>query len=402
MLAILREYALERLDESDESTALHQAHASYYSGWLEEAEPHLNGRAQVEWFGRVKVELYNLQAAISWLLARQEFEHAGRMVAILWRYWATQSLLSEAQDWLGRVLSHADALSPLIHAKVLQGAGRLALLRADYTQAHTLQQQSLALFRVADDPLGQAAVLQSLGETESVQGNHQAAEAYLQEGLGLYRQLNNEAGVGRCLNLLGSLVVKSGDFAQAEPLLSESLKLARAHGSAEAVALALYDLGGVLRAQGKYAEAEQHYRESLKIFEELDSSVGVGTMLYNLGFTLQGLLDYAGALQHFLKALKLLQPLDEPVAIAECLIGVAGAFVYFSKRPLAVRTLSAANAILTNLNAEEQLDEVDQAQYQRIYTALHTTEIDWQTEWTAGQLMALEAVVREVFQEAGL
>ena len=398
MLTVLREYALERLNELGESAALRQKHALYYCAWLEEAQPHLNGRDQIEWYGHMNVELYNLQAALEWFLQQQAVEDAGRMVAVLWRYWATQSRLSEGGAWIDRVLVHADQLSPLVHARTAQGAGRLALLHYDYERARTFQQISLDLFRSIDDRGGQAAVLQSFGETEFVQGNYAQAETYLEAGLSLFRELNDEAGVGRCLNLMGKLALQVGDFAKAEPLLYESLMLALAHGSSEAVGLALYALGGVLRAQGKYQEAETYYRQSLALYQELNLGVGIGTMLYNLGFALQGQGNYAAALAYFLDALKVLQPLDEMIAIAECFIGLAGAFLQTENPEMAARVLSACHAILTARSAEGELSTYDQAEYDRIYATVQNSEIDWEATWDLGQSTSTEQMIKDILK----
>jgi predicted ATPase/serine/threonine protein kinase len=401
MLAVLREYAMERLIAGDELTTLRQKHSSYYCHWLEVAEDHLNGRDQIEWYNRVKVEQYNLQAALEWFLQQVDVENAGRMVAVLWRYWATQSLLSEGGHWINQVLAHADQLSSLVHARVTQGAGRLALLRHDYAQAAAFQQTSLALYKSINHLPGQAAVLLSLGEMDYVQGNHIQAENHLGESLSLYRTVDNQAGIGRCLNMMGKIVTQNGEFTKAEPLLYESLALAREHGSSESIALALYTLAGVLRAQEKYREAEGYYRESLALYRELNLAVGVATMLYNLGFTLQGLGYHALAMQHFLEALKLLETLDEPMALAECLIGMAGAFLHQDKHDLCIQMLSAANAILTPLNAQGQIDYVDQAQYDRIYAAAQLDEAQRQAAWSAGQSTPMEQIIREIFLIAG-
>lgn len=399
MLTVLREYAREKLDSFGETEQTQQKHAHYYCQWLEKAEPHLNGRAQIEWFGYMKVELYNLEAALEGLLQQQAIEDAGRMVGILWRYWATQSLLSEGAAWIDRVFTHADQLSTHVHAKAAQGAGRLAMLRSKYDRANTFQQTSLTLFRSVHDQVGEAAVLQSLGETEILLGSSAQAERYLEEGLKLNRTLNNDAGVGRCLNLMGGLLVKSGDFARAESLLRESLALAHVHGSSEAIALALYELGGVLRAQARDAEAQTYYRQSLTLYQDLDLSVGVATMHYNIGFTLQAQGNHAAAFQNFLEALKLLQPLEELDAIAACLIGVAGAFMHQQKFDIAIKTLGASHVLQMTLDAEGQFNDVDLAEYKRIYAALQTHEPQWTKYWQLGQSTPTEQIIKEVLKE---
>jgi predicted ATPase len=400
MLAVLREYALERLADFDQLTAIRAKHAAYYCQWLEAAEPHLNGRDQIKWFNDLDIEQFNVQAALEWYLQQQDIENAGRMVAVLWRYWATQSLMSEGERWINQVLIHADKLSPLLHARVTQGAGRLALLRHNYARATSLQQISLALYKSVNHQAGQAAVLLSLGETEYEQGNHIQAENYFGESLGLFREVNDNAGIGRCLSNLGSIIIEHGEFAKAEPVLRESLALAREHGSSEAVALSLYDLAGSLCAQGKFVEAEGCYRESLALYQELNFTIGIAVMLTNLGFTFQGMGNHALALDNFLQALRLLQNMDEVSHIAECLIGLAGTFLDVDKRELSTRLLSAATAILTPLNDEMRLDYAVQAQYDRVYAAVHGDDALSQSAWAAGQSTSLEQIIKDIFKDA--
>jgi predicted ATPase/class 3 adenylate cyclase/tRNA A-37 threonylcarbamoyl transferase component Bud32 len=406
MLAVLREYAAERLEEAGESAALRQKHGLYYRDWLEEAEPHLIGQNQIEWYSRMKDERYNLQAALDWFLQQHSIENAeptenaGRMVAVLWRYWATQSLLNEGGQWLDRVLAHADQLSPQTHARVAQGAGRLAFTRSDCARATALQQISLKLFRSLNNQAGEAQVLLGLGETEYIQGHTADAEKFIAESLSIFRLLGDEAGIGRCLSIRGWILIDKRDFATAEPLLQESLSLARTHGSSEGIALALYSLAGALRAQAKFQEAEGHYRESLALYRDLNLTVGVGTILYSLGFVLQGQDNHQAAMQHFLEALTLLQPLDEPVAIAECLIGVAGAYLYLKKRRAGIQTMSAARAMLTALKAEGKIDYATQVEYDRLYAAAQPEDAEWQAAWAAGQSTPPEQIIKAIFSEA--
>jgi predicted ATPase/serine/threonine protein kinase len=401
MLAVLREYAMERLIESGELKSTQEKHAKYYAEWLELSREHLNGRHQLEWFSRLKVEEYNLQATLEWSL-QQDIERAARMAGSLWRYWSTQSLLSEGQRQLDLILAHAEKLSPLAHAEVTQGAGRLAVLQNDFLKASALQQKSLAVYKQLNHLPGQAAVLLSLGETEYVQGNYLNAEVFMEECLSIFRMLEDQAGIGRCLNLMGKIASQNRNFIKAEPLLRESLDLAREHGSAEGIALAYYSLGGVLRIQGKYQEAENAYRQSLAIYQELDFAIGIATMLYNIGFAFQGLGKYSDAMKEFVNALKLLQNLEEPIALAECLIGIAGSFLHLNKHLLCIQTLSAANALLVSVNADGQLEYVDQLQYEHIYEATKSEPDDsqWQAAWKAGQSVLIEQFIQKIFTEA--
>ncbi len=402
MLGVIREYAMEKLGEFNEVASMREKHGLYYRDWLETAEAHMTGRDQIEWYNRLSVEQFNLQAALDEFLKQNAFENAGRMVGIMWRYWATQSLLSEGEQPINDVLMHADQLSKLSYAKVTQGAGRLALVRHQLARSIALQQISLGLYQSLDDKPGQAAMMLSLGETEYAQENSIQAENYLGAGLALFREVDDEAGVGRCLRNLGKIAMQSGDFAKAEPYLRESLTLAREHGSAEGLALTLYDLAGVLRTQGKYAEAEVCCRESLALYRELNFTIGIALMLYNIGYALQGQGNHVAAMEQFVEALKLLQPLEETNAISECLVGVAGAFWEDGQRDLSVKTLSAAKALLASMNVDRPLDYADQALYDRVYSTAKAgmDQSAWDTAWTAGQSVALDKLIPEILNAA--
>jgi predicted ATPase len=72
MLETIREYALERLNESGEAQAIRQAHASFYLALAVEAEPTLRGALQSLWMGRLRAEHNNMHAALAWLKDEDE------------------------------------------------------------------------------------------------------------------------------------------------------------------------------------------------------------------------------------------------------------------------------------------------------------------------------------------
>src|SRR5262249_60047759 len=81
MLETIREYGWERLLTSGELEETRQAHAAYYLQLAEEAEAHLFGAEQGQWFDRLEREADNLRAALSWAieLAGQKGETALRL-----------------------------------------------------------------------------------------------------------------------------------------------------------------------------------------------------------------------------------------------------------------------------------------------------------------------------------
>jgi len=68
MLETLRQYARERLDESDDADAWRRRHAAHYAAFAEGVAPGLVGRDELSTRRRISLELDNLRAAVTWAL----------------------------------------------------------------------------------------------------------------------------------------------------------------------------------------------------------------------------------------------------------------------------------------------------------------------------------------------
>ena len=76
MFETIREYGLERLQESGEAQLCQEAHALYYLAFAQEAEPHLRGGQQALWWRRLELEQENLRAALAWFIDQGKGEQA--------------------------------------------------------------------------------------------------------------------------------------------------------------------------------------------------------------------------------------------------------------------------------------------------------------------------------------
>ncbi len=113
MLETIREYGLERLAVNVEMEATQQAHADYYLALAEEAEPHLKGAEQGQWFARLEQEHDNLRAALQWLLEQgktgDSIEMVLRLAGALRRFWEVRGHVSEGWTFLERALAVSGA-----------------------------------------------------------------------------------------------------------------------------------------------------------------------------------------------------------------------------------------------------------------------------------------------------
>src|SRR5207253_4759991 len=87
MLSTIREYALERLAESDDESATRRAHAAYYLVLAEEGAEDI--AAHPEWLDRFEVEHENFRLAIDYLIKTGDTDWGLRIGAALFPFWET-------------------------------------------------------------------------------------------------------------------------------------------------------------------------------------------------------------------------------------------------------------------------------------------------------------------------
>src|ERR671916_1297994 len=281
MLEPVRQYALEKLEEGDERDETRRRHARYYLALAERARPELKGPDQSSWLDRLEAEMDNLRAALGLSLDRGDVEVALRMVAELWWFWYKRGHLNEGRRWLeealGKSVSPTGAPTPA-RAEALNGAGVMARNQADFEQAQTWLEESLALQRELGDERGAADVLVNLGTVALDRGDYPRSAALFEESLSLRRKLGDRWGIALALNNLGVVARARGDLAEAASLGEEGLGMFRAVGDRAGVAMVLSNLGKVAEEGDAPAEAAEFYGESLALYRELGEKKSIALL----------------------------------------------------------------------------------------------------------------------------
>jgi tetratricopeptide (TPR) repeat protein len=240
MLETIREYATERLDESDEAARLRRRHAQWYVDLAERAYPELRGADQATWLERLEEEHDNFRSVLGWSLGAGEFETASQLSGALARFWITRGYVAEGRRWLEICLQSAGA--PATRSRTLRGLAILAMEQGDLDRAADAAEEALALDRPAAD----------------------------------------EAGAAQSMGILADVLAFRGDLARASALYEETAALALRRGDRLEVAITLYNLAHVARLQGENQTAEDRFEESLAIFSELEDALGQAAALQSL------------------------------------------------------------------------------------------------------------------------
>jgi predicted ATPase len=292
MLETIREYAAERLDETDEAETLRRRHAEYFFALAEAADLEIWGAQQAVLLARLEQDHANLRAALEWGL-RFAPTLALRLAAALASFWSMRGHLHEGRSWLERALAQP-AEESRARASAMFGASLLAALQSDWPEAKrwsvdcrrlslvlgesklaaesllTLGRATLAegdpagaagLFREAaafaveiDDTRLAAISRFNLGYLELVNGDYAAAQTELEAAQNGFTVADDRYGVGRSLAALGSVALHRNRGDEAVVLLQESLRLSRTLADVDDISWAL-ELLGVAWAESDNAAA---------------------------------------------------------------------------------------------------------------------------------------------------
>jgi non-specific serine/threonine protein kinase len=394
MLETIREYAMERLAAGDEEIEARRAHAAYFRGLAEDAEPGLRGPRQQHWRDILEADLDNFRAALAWIPGAADPEDAEGgvlLVGALWYFWFQRGLTGEARRWLALAL--AKAPQGRGRAQALLGAGTLAWRQGDVATARAHLDESAVLWRDEGSRHGLAETLHVLGHVRFDQRDHAAARSLFEESLDQYQRAGDITGGLPLLGDLGLVAYHEGDYDTADRILNKSLALYREHGLKDRVAGALTGLGDLAQLAGDSRRAAGLYEESLALWRELRGTPGIASALHKLGQVSRSERDMGTARARLAESLALQQELGNRQGIGECLAGLAATTAASGQPERAARIFAASAALLEAIGVP--LAPVDQAALSRDMDATRERlgAPAWERAWAAGAALSTEDAI---------
>ncbi|HYB15712.1 MAG TPA: hypothetical protein VEF71_09605, partial [Streptosporangiaceae bacterium] len=227
LLETMRAYARQQLAAAGEQDRLQRRHAEHYAAFAERAGPELAGPAQLEWQRRIRAELDNLQAAVTWSLAGdgQARPLAFWIVAALAFFAATSPPITIG-GWAEACVARLGACPPELRAMVLAAAGWSALLAGDVPLAQRRAEEALRE-PASGDPLGLALARCMLASIYAMTGQPERGAGIAREGRQEAADQGSEVLVGFLLVMEALAWTRAGDYAAARPPAMEAVEVAR-------------------------------------------------------------------------------------------------------------------------------------------------------------------------------
>jgi predicted ATPase/transcriptional regulator with XRE-family HTH domain len=276
LLETIREYAQERLKERQREHGIgspQERHAWYYVHFVEEIEPHLRSNQRSCWLQRLHPDYKNIRLTLSWCQTHQTGKEPGLcLVAALYWFWLHQGSWSEGRRWLDAML-HLTRMSTIgrdaagTYAKAAHGAGLLAWVQGDESEAAMRATESVAEARQANAHIVLAACLRLSSLIAQQQGYDDQAQAQAEESIA--HAQGNAWSRATSLNMLGTIMRMQGKRRQACAFYEESIVLLREVGDRWELSAPLRNLGNLLIQEGNDQRARVLYRESLLCCQEM-------------------------------------------------------------------------------------------------------------------------------------
>jgi tetratricopeptide (TPR) repeat protein len=433
MRHVIREYALERLQERGETEALGRAHADYYVGLAEQARSELDGPRQPVWVQRLKRDHDNLRAALALSLENGAAERSTRLCVALSPFWNMSGQWNEQRKWFTRTLSVGEALLPRQRADLLNQAGYVARQQGDYAVATRQLEESLALFRRLDDTadvgftLGQLAslargqdrferaeqlyeeslnlleeagdrraalwVLRSQAGLPEARGDYPAAVSIVRQALAIAQELDNAHDIAECRAHLGWLALLQGEGAAVEGPIREALQVQRHMGDANCSAMSVRYLGVLALERGDATVAHALLAESVALSEQIANQPYRAHTLVLLGAALAAEGDLPGAEDAYMAVVRLGHQVAGRQCTAACLDGLAELALAQGQSERAARLLGAAARMLGGVGASPlPLPPRLRAEREQVAARARQAlgEAAWEAAFAAGKALSLD------------
>lgn len=284
MLETIREYALERLVDSGEKSAIRRAQAAYCLVLAEEGNPELSPADRAQWLAQCDVEIDNFRFALDWLFETLDLDWAFRLCVALFRFWDMREHLAEGRARLEAVLRLAGSDHLKERARVALFLGALATTQGDYPAAESSLERSLSLYEEFGDESGIAASLNALAVSARDRGDYAAAQSNFERSLACWRMLPDRQAIARCLHNLANVVKIRGDYPRARWALSEATDIFEELGDRSGAAWSINQQGDIAREQGDLVAARELYERSLLAFREAADPWGAARSLTDLAY----------------------------------------------------------------------------------------------------------------------
>ncbi len=226
LLETMRAYARQQLAASGEQDRLQRRHAEHYTAFAEQAGPELLGPRQLHWQRRIRAELGNLQAAVTWSMASGEpaRQLSYRIVAAL--AFSALSTRLAVGAWAERLLAQVSTCPPGQRATIIGAAAWSAFWAGDIPLVQRRCEDALRE-PASSDPNGFGLAQTGLSRAYALRGQPERGARIASEGRQEAAKQGSDVYVGCFLAMEAMCWTNGGNGVAARRAAMEAVEVAR-------------------------------------------------------------------------------------------------------------------------------------------------------------------------------
>jgi len=280
--ALLRQYALEKLEASDEHDKIRCAHSEYYLCFLYDRQPDIYGRRQIEAVDEITQDFENIRSAWYTALDMMNHESIGLAIETLSTYlhfrsrWKQEShMLTDAQTrfaptkgedphpvW-GMILARNFSNSP---------------------QPFENLKRALAIAEATNNRAEIGLVLHLMGhQCGKMESEHREAIQYFERSIPYFEEVGNNYHLAASYGFAAMNYRFLGDYETSLAYNEKNLTMSRSMGNIDGQTIATVELAETMLVMGNLLEAEQYRNEALLLAKQIGRAWHISWLKLELG-----------------------------------------------------------------------------------------------------------------------
>lgn len=353
MLQTIRDFAWEKLSVREDFQMIRGRHARYYAHKTQGTLLDLFSARANQSLDWIEMDLDNLRAALNFGVSSPDhIDLAAQIASNIFWFWYRRGHFHEGYEWMLKIIRQLTPASPpAIAGNVLVTAGMMAMWVGELEKALHHSNLGLNLLKQAEEPWLVGLGMLSNGIIRINRGEDTEAHSLLEEAVYIFRSIGDRFFEATTMVHLANAALGLGKTSEARSWLDNARPIAQEVGDPWLIAFAANNLGEVARVERNFTLATTFYEETSRQFALADAKGDQARLVHTIGYMEMHAGNHAKAEAMLRESLSLFLELGNQRGITECLAALAGLSVRAGRIDWGAPLLAAAEALLASFGA---------------------------------------------------
>ena len=409
-LETIRQYAREKLLETDEAIDVRNRHLDYYIEFANLLEKDYINPYQYDIIDKMRLEYDNIRSALFWAVDN-DIEKAARLLSPSTTSWSLVMMghISEVHDWCSTVIARLDTLldesiGPTndllkLKARILDRSSQALMNLGNHQASRVAAEESIGLARKSNDTLTLVDALGSLGHCALYAGDPEAAIEAANEGIELGERMGAERELIWALDAMTHIYHLKGDddevykyFTRIDAILKKAgIPIDTVYKSGFFIEQAV--------KRGDMDQAEKYMESILEIMLERRDNYMLATMQSMFAHALRQNGDLDKAIFYYRRTIRQWQERGHRAAVAHQLECFALIAMVQEEPTRAVKLFSAAEALRDVSNSVRTPNEQKEFENAKSSLQSYMNADEFNKIWEEGRSITMEQAIDFALEE---